>query len=103
MYTGGLKIHCGSKDCDPESLLRSYYSRWTGTRKRWYTLWWTLLRRHSWGRFAYIQHDQVTLQIEYLLRNDAEYDFGHEDNSMDWPAHQCAEFETALKLRVIRN
>jgi len=35
------------------------------------------------------------------LRNDAEYDFGHEDNSMDWLAHQCAEFETALKLRVI--
>jgi hypothetical protein len=103
--------------------------------RRWYTLWWTLLGRHCWSCFAYIQldkagretrkkivhtvvgstlmamlgplciiqNDKTTLQFRYLLRNDAEYDFGRESNTIDWPAHTCAEFETAPKLRVVRN
>jgi len=66
--------------------------------RRWYTLWWTLLRRRCWSRFAYIQHNKATLQFGYLLRNDAEYDFGRKGNTIDWPAHTCAELETALKL-----
>jgi len=33
MYTEGLKIHCGPKNCDPESILESYHSRWSRNQK----------------------------------------------------------------------
>ncbi len=50
------------------------------------------------GPLCIIQNDKTTLQFGYLLRNDAEYDFGRKGNTIDWPAHTCAELETALKL-----